>query len=116
MILLANMVSDPRHPYVDLDRHLCNMSMDLFDEILKASQDKAFIAVRKLVNELARKAEDAQKGASSNQEQNLNDAAFDLNTDPDLLLDVHEWDFDTSEDFFTMHMEFIGLSDFEQVL
>ena len=87
MILLANMFLNPNHSFVELDRHLCNKSIDLFDDTVKTTNDKAFAAVRKIVKELSRMADEvtipneaqSEKSASH---QNIFDigetAAFEL--------------------------------------
>jgi hypothetical protein len=87
--------------------------MHLFDDILRDTPDNAFIAVRKIVKELARKADDALKGARYNEECSVDDFAFDLNTDQDNLWG---WDFDALENPLTMSTGFLDLDEFEQVL
>ena len=106
----------PGHPYVEVDQHLCNQSTDLIDETLKTSHDKAFIALRRLVTELARKGDDASKGVRSDDERNIDDLAIDLHTEQDLGWGIQGWDHDTSEIPFTMPTGFLSLNEFEQAL
>jgi hypothetical protein len=112
MILLANLFLHPGHPHVELDQHLCNKSIDLFDDILRDTPDNAFIAVRKIVKELAMKADDALKRARSGEEYNVDDFAFDLNTDQNNLWG---WDFGALENPLTMPTGFLDLDEFERV-
>lgn len=114
MILLANMFLSPNHTFVDLDRHLCAKSIDLFDETIKSTDDKAFAAVRRIVRQLARKAE---KAAIPNSTLDLQETSSSNVFATDLTVDsaTPNWDFDPLEEEMWLPSHDFSLNEFERL-
>ena len=94
----------PGHSYIAVDRGLCNKSMDLFDEILTTTHDKAFIALRKLADELSSMADTALEKHRSRQDDSFEDMIFRHDFD-DSLFGLQDWNFDTAVPDFSVENE-----------
>ena len=102
LILLANMFLSPSHFHWEVDRHLSNKSMELVVEILKTTQDKAFVAISKLVKDLSRMANEAVETHRTKENNTLEDLTFYLDADEELLLGGQDWNFDMPENQMTV--------------
>ena len=113
MILLANMFLNPNHSFVELDRHLCNKSIDLFDDAIKTTNDKAFAAVRKIVKELARMADEVTvPGELQSDPSDSNQNFFDAG--PTTAFESQDWSFNPFEELAWIPFEEFGVNEPDQ--
>jgi hypothetical protein len=115
MILLANMFLNPNHSFVELDRHLCNKSIDLFDDTIKTTNDKAFAAVRKIVKELARMADEVTVPSDAQNEKSAsNQNIFDVHETA--AFESQDWIFDPFEERTWISFDDFNMDDLQQAL
>lgn len=52
IILLANLILSPSHPYVSLDQQIANKAVRLFEDLLQVVTASAFHTLQRLINDL----------------------------------------------------------------
>ena len=81
----------PSQATIIIDQQLTAKSIHLFDKILEVVNDQAFVSVRRIVEELSRKASSAVEDYQSNQQTFSADTSQDFIADWNMLWTLDDW-------------------------
>lgn len=98
LVLLANMLLHPTEDGISLDKSLTAMSLDMLEDILKITHDKAFQSVNEIIKELARKANDAVESRALNLQTNAVEMTQGFTTPWEIPVVLQAWGYPTFAD------------------